>query len=84
MKAAEEDARRAGERNRQLRDALRVRAGNGRCSRLRVAAALTHLAVQIGRYASGQLTGALEVGHTLPGMRPDQYLPNPDGPTGRD
>jgi hypothetical protein len=80
MKAAEEDARRAGERNRLLRDALRVRAGNGRRSGPRVAAASTHLAMQVARCASWQLSHALAVGHTLPRGRPDLFVPNPAGP----
>jgi hypothetical protein len=82
MKAAEEDARRAGERNRLLGDALRVRAGNSRRSGPRVAAAMTHLALQVARYARSQLSHVLAAGHSLPGMRPDLYVPTPGGTVG--
>lgn len=64
MKAAEDDARRAGERNRLLGEALRVRAVNRAHSRPRAAAALTRLgaraarsAVRISRFGSPRTAG---------------------------
>jgi hypothetical protein len=66
MKAAEDDARRAGERNGLLREALRVRAINRRRPGRRAAIALTRLLVQSARSAGRLLSRVLAAGLARP------------------